>query len=90
MNIKEMVKKVEKEVKLLENTGDNAGIKIKKDFGFFVEIEEYRDGKEYFIEPNKIDEDNCFEPIGENFGVSFGDFKELRKVITNYLNKVTI
>lgn len=90
MNINDMVKKVEKEVKLLKNCGDSIGIKINKDFGFFIEVEEYDDGKEYFVEPNSIDEDGCFEPIGDNFGVSFGDFEGLRNIISDYLNKLAV
>lgn len=90
MNINEMVENVEREVRKLKNCGDSVGIKIKNDFGFFIEVEEHDNGKEYFIEPNTVDEDDCFEPIGDNFGVSFGDFQELRKAITNYLNKLTI
>lgn len=85
-----MIAKVENEVKKLYNCGDTVGIQLTHNFGFVIEVEEYEDGSEYFIEPNTIDEDGCFEPIGDNCGVPFGDFTELRIVISNYLNKLNI
>ena len=86
MDINKVIENLEREIKLLENEGDCVGIRISDEFGFFIQVEEWDDGKEYFVEPNTR-EDDCFEPIGDSFGVEFGDFDELKKQITLYLEK---
>lgn len=73
------------EVKLLENKGDCVGVKITNKVGIFVEVEENEDGKEYFVEINDVDDDDCFEPIGENFCEKFGDFEAIKSIARGYL-----
>ena len=66
------------EVKLLENIDDCFGYILpdNKRKGIFVQVVDYGEGKEYIIEANNIDDQECFEPCGEyNRFAKFGDYK---------------
>lgn len=76
-----------KEAKQLDNIGDCFGIKITSDKGLFVQVEYSFDGnKEYFIELNDVDAENCYEPCGDyNESADFGNIEMLINKIENYL-----
>ncbi len=47
-------------------------------YHLFVYCDCYLDGREaWAIEPNKLDEDDCAEPIGNQEVVAFGDYAQL-------------
>lgn len=79
--------KIIKEVKQLKEIGECVGIEISKDKGLFIEVDINCDGdKEYFIELNEIDNENCYEPCGDyNESAEFNNAEMLIDRIKNYL-----
>lgn len=83
----ELKNKIIEEVKLLENVDDGVGIKIGNDKGLFIQVVDYGEGKEYFIELNDVYEDDVYEPCKEyNASSEFGDMEKLIENIEQYLN----
>ena len=83
---KELKDKIVEEVKLLKEVDDCAGVKIGSNKGLFIQVVDYGDGKEYFIELNDVDEDNVYEPCKEyNAFAEFGNMEKLVKSVENYL-----
>ncbi len=84
---KELKDMIVEEVNLLENINDSVGIKIGNNKGLFIQVVDYGDGKEYFIELNDVDEDNVYEPCKEyNTFSEFGNMKKLIENIEKYLS----
>lgn len=84
---KEMKSVIVEEVKHLKNVDDCVGIKIDNNKGLFVQVVDYGDGKEYFIELNNVDEENVYEPCMDyNSSSKFGNMEELIKNIEEYLS----
>lgn len=78
--------KIIKEVMLLEDVDDGVGIKIDSNKGLFIQVTDYGEGKEYFIELNNVDEDNVYEPCKEyNVSSEFRNMEALIKNIEDYL-----
>lgn len=78
--------KIVKEVMPLKDVDDCVGIKIDNDKGLFIQVIDYGEGKEYFIELNDVDEDNVYEPCKDyNASSEFGNMEELIKTIEDYL-----
>lgn len=83
---KELKDKIVNEVSRLENIDDSVGIAIGDNKGLFIQLVDYGEGKEYFIELNDIEEDNVYEPCKEyNAFAEFGDMENLIKNIEQYL-----
>lgn len=83
---KKLKDKIVEEVKLLEDIDDGVGIVIGNDKGLFIQVVDYGEGKEYFIELNNIEEGNVYEPCKEyNVFSKFGDIENLVKNIEQYL-----
>lgn len=82
----ELKNKIIKEVKLLKDVDDGVGIKMDSDKGLFIQVVDYGEGKEYFIELNNVDENDVYEPCKEyNTFSNFGNMEELIKAIVLYV-----
>ena len=78
--------RIVEEAILLEDIDDCVGIKIRNDIGLFIQVVDYGEGKEYFIELNSVDRDNVYEPCKDyNAFSEFRDMKKLIKSIEDYL-----
>lgn len=77
------------EATLLTKVDDSFGITLDKGKGLFVQVVDYGEGEEYFIELNEIDADGAWEPCAPyNAAAKFGDTEDLCKAIEEYLNDV--
>jgi hypothetical protein len=86
--IKQLIKY---EVSLLEDIDDCFGLKIARNKGVFVEVVDYGDGKEYFIELNDIDSDGAYIPCSSfNASSAYGDIKNLLLIIEDLVKKEII
>ena len=87
MNItQEKLKEIADEVKLLEVVNDCASVKLNDKYGIFFEVVEMGDGKEIFIELNKIDKIGGWHPCAlYNEFAPFGNIQRLIEVVRNYV-----
>ena len=87
MNItQEKLNKIADEVKLLEVVNDCTSVKLNDKYGIFFEVVEMGDGKEIFIELNKIDEIGGWLPCAPyNEFALFGDIQRLIEIVGHYV-----
>lgn len=81
-------KYIRENVKHLTDVYDSFNFLLPNNKGVFVMVDNVdpREGWEYFIELNDVDEDGAFEPCGYwNDYTPFGDINELVKRIETYL-----
>lgn len=82
-----VIDKVIKKAESLKDIGDCFGIKITNNKGLFIQVEQNIDGeKEYFIELNDVDDEDCYYPCGEyNESAEFNNMEMLVDKIKMYL-----
>lgn len=74
------------EVNQLEEVDDSIGIKINNNKGLFIQVVDYGEGKEYFIELNNIDSEGAYEPCADyNASSEYGYIESLLDTIEDYL-----
>lgn len=85
MNItQEKLNEIADEVKLLKAINDCTSVKLNDKYGIFFEVVEMGDGKEIFIELNKIDENGSWLPCSlYNEFVLYGYIQLLIEVVRN-------
>lgn len=82
-------KTIIEEAALLTEVDDSFGITLDKGKGLFIQVVDYGEGEEYFIELNEIDGDGAWEPCAPyNAAAKFGDMEDLCKSVEEYLNDV--
>lgn len=83
---KELKDEITMLAQFLKYVDDGFGVKITDNKRIFIQVVDYRDRKEYFIELNDIDKDNSFEPCAShNIFSEFGNIEMLIKSIEDYL-----
>jgi hypothetical protein len=81
-----LMKTIKTEVSQLTDIDDSTGIKLNDNKGLFIQVVDYGEGKEYFVELNNIDTDGAYEPCADyNASSEFGDFEHLINIIDDYL-----
>lgn len=81
----EIKKNIREEVSLLKDVWDAVGIDLNEEKGLFIQVLDYGEGKEYFIELNDI-VDRAYEPCANyNESSEFGDIDKLMLCIEDYL-----
>ena len=87
MNItQEKLKEIADEVKLLEVVNDCASVKLNDKYGIFFEVVEMGDGKEIFIELNKIDKIGGWHPCTPyNEFAPLGYIQQFIEIVKNYV-----
>ena len=101
MMTEELRNKIIEEVEKLKDIDDCVGIKLNNDKGLFIQvvndysiINDYQiEEKEYLVELNDIDEDNCWYPCeytGYNGLFRFGDVENLIQAIEEHYKPLNI
>ena len=74
------------EVNQLKEVYDSTGIKINDNQGLFIQVVDYGEGEEYFIELNSIDSEGAYEPCADyNASSEYGNIEVLLDTIEDYL-----
>ncbi len=83
---KDLENTIIEEMKFLKDIEDCVGIDIADGKGLFIQVVDYGEGMEYFIELNDVDVDGVYEPCGDyNISSPYGDMDMLIKNIEDYV-----